>query len=253
MSALDRQMAANRTRTAAWITQQVTPGTTISCDQAMCRALEAAGYPERALSILGPTSQPPLSSTLVIETAWVRSQFGSSMDSAIAPVAITTVGSGQARVSVRLVAPHGATALLNALAAGQRARRENEAALQGGGQMTTSPAASAVLASGRADMRLVVAITYMASLPIDIEAFGNMATGGSARMPLRYADLAESDDAAHLSSKQYVAALKAAVGSVPSPYRPLWAKSIRLRTGVSVLRIDMGVPSPLGWPTGITG
>jgi hypothetical protein len=254
LTPLQRQAALNRTRTTKWIADQVTPGTSIACDQQMCKALAASGYLTRDLHVLGATTAAPLSDSLVIETAAVRGQFGSSLDSAIAPLAIATIGSGPARISIRLVAPDGVAAFRRALAAGQATRRQNEAALPGGGQITTSAAAQADLASGRADMRLVLAIAYLAAaLPVDIVGFGNEAAGASADVPLRFADLSENGHAAHLASKAYVSALLAAEHTVPGPYRPLWAKFVRLSSGVSVLRLDVGAPSPFGVPASPDG
>ena len=229
--------------------QQVSPGTAISCDSQMCTALRTAGFLATALHVLGPTSPPPLGSSLVIETAAVRHQFGSSLDTEIAPAAIASIGSGQAGISIRMIAPHGVAALMQALATGVQARKQNEAALLGGTQITTSGLAGTELASGSADLRLALAITYVAaSLPVDIVEFGTMASGSSSDLPLRFADLAESDQAAHMGSKAYVAALQAALRTVPSQFRPLWAKPVRLSSGVTVLRINVGAPSPLGLP-----
>ncbi len=229
--------------------QQVSPGTAISCDSQMCAALRIAGFLATALHVLGPTSPPPVGASLVVETAAVRNQFGSSLDTEVAPVAVASIGSGQAEISIRMIAPHGVAALRQALAAGAQARKQDEAAVLGLTQITTSGLAGTQLASGSADMRLVLAITSVAaSLPVDVVEFGTMASGASSDLPLRFADLAESDQAAHMSSKAYVAAVLAALRTVPSQYRPLWAKAVRLSSGVTVLRIDVGVPSPLGVP-----
>ena len=243
LTPLQRQAIVNQALAVSWIKQQVTPGTQISCDKQMCSALADAGYLKQDLNTLGPTSSVPASSRLVIDTAAVRSQFGSSLESAISPLALTTVGSGQARISIRLVAPHGPAALKQALAAEQRARQQNEAVLPGG-PIGTSPAARADLTKGSADARLAFAIAYMApSLPVYILEFGNVAKGASSDLPLRYADLAESDSAAHMTSEAYVAALKAAISTLPGQYRPLWVKSVRLSSGKSVLRMEVGAPS----------
>ena len=229
--------------------QQVSPGTAISCDSQMCAALRNAGFLASALHVLGPTSPPPLGASLVVETAAVRQQFGSSLDTEIAPAAIASIGSGPAEISIRMIAPHGVTAFRQALAAGMQTRKQNEAALLGGSRIATSGLGRTELASGSADMRLVLAITYLAAtLPVDIVEFGTMAIGGSPELPLRFADLAETDQAAHMSSSAYVAAMLAALRTVPIQYRPLWAKAVRLSSGVTVLRIDVGAPSPLGLP-----
>jgi hypothetical protein len=240
-----RLAAANRATAADWVMRQVSPGSTIACDKQMCAALAAARYPASHLHVLEPTSSP-VGSTLVIETGAVRQQFGSNLDAEIAPVAITTIGSGPAGISIRMVAPNGAAAFMKQFSAAQHIRQENEAALPGG-SLTTSPSAKTDLASGSVDFRLALAISDLAvGWPVYIVDFGNMATGASRGVPLRVADLSESGQAAHMTSKAYVAAIEGALHKAFAQYGLLWVKSIRLSTGVTVLRIDVGAPSPLG-------
>lgn len=249
LTRLQQQTAVNRARAAAWVKTEVSPGTTIACDKEMCSALAASGLPPSYLHVLGPTSAPPLDTALIIQTAAVRSLFGTTLDTRIAPAVFTTIGSGQAEIAIRAIAPHGVAAYRAALGAGQKARQENEASLLNVNRITRSAAARKTIAAGSADMRLIVAIADVAaSQPVDIIDFGSIATDASSELPLRYADLAENDPAAHMSSNAYLAAMRAALGGLPSPYRPLWINVVRLRSGTSVLRIDEGAPSPLGFP-----
>ena len=55
---LDRPqlVAANQAQTAAWIAQQVSPGTVVSCDPAMCNQLREKGFPAAQLTVLPPAS-----------------------------------------------------------------------------------------------------------------------------------------------------------------------------------------------------
>jgi len=248
VTVLERHMAANRGAAVAWIIAQVTPGTTISCDKQMCSALAARGFPAAYLQVLGPTSPLPVGTNLIIETAAVRSLFGASLDAQAAPAVLTTIGSGQAEIAVRATAPNGVPAYWHALAVGHKARQHNEAALLDlGGRIIPSAAARKTIADGDADMRLIVAITDIAvSLPVDIVDFGTDAAKASADLPLRYADLAETDAAAHMSSTAYAAAVRAALAKVPSQYRPLSTSVVSVR-GVDVLRITVGAPSPPGF------
>jgi hypothetical protein len=53
---------------------------------------------------------------LVVETAAVRALFGSSLDTEWAPAVLAAFGSGEAEITVRVVAANGAAAYLAALA-----------------------------------------------------------------------------------------------------------------------------------------
>ena len=46
-----------------------------------------------------------------------------------------------------------------------------------------------------------------------------------------------------MTSTEYMAALKAAIGAISGQYRPLWVKPVRLSSGTTVLRVDVGAPS----------
>ena len=118
-----RHEAAVRAEAAAWVAQQVSPGVTVSCDQAMCAALAARGFPARDLLALGPVSPDPRHSTVVVETAAVRALFGTSLDLAWAPAVLASFGSGPAGITVRVIASHGAAAYQTVLVADLAARK----------------------------------------------------------------------------------------------------------------------------------
>src|SRR5262249_20500113 len=75
----ERQEASNREHAAAWISQQVSPSAVVACDAAMCQALQERGFPAANLRLLQKSSSYPFSSDVVIDTAAVRSIFGSSL------------------------------------------------------------------------------------------------------------------------------------------------------------------------------
>jgi hypothetical protein len=85
-----------------------------------------------------------------------------------------------------------------------------------------------------------------AKLPIDIVQFGNTAPGADADMPLRYADLAQNDQAAHLAASAYLRSMRADLGLVQAEYRPGSIAAVVLPGGQTVLRIECTGPSPLG-------
>jgi hypothetical protein len=244
--AMQRQEAKVRAQAATWVTQQVSRDDVVSCDQAMCAALTADGFPQRNLIVLGSTSTYPKTSAVVIETAAVRGLFGTSLH-AVAPAVLATFCSGDSLITIRVIAPDGAAAYYKALAQDLAARKATGAALLQVNVITLSPTARKQLIVGRADSRLLLAIAALAAkLPIDIVQFGNTAPGADADMPLRYADLAQNDQAAHLAASAYLRSVRADLDLVQAEYRPASIATVVLPGGQTVLRIECTAPSPLG-------
>ena len=242
-----RQEAAVRQEAVTWIVQQVSQDVTVSCDKAMCAALTAAGFPARELVVLGPTSPDPVPAVLVVETAAVRDLFGSSLAMAWAPAVVASFGSGNSGITVRVVAAHGAAAYQIALNADLAARKTAEAELLNDTQITVSAAARNQLVAGQVDSRLMLALASLAGHePIDILLFGNIGPGASAGIPLRFADLAESDQAAHMGSPAYLRAMRADLSAVPAQARPTRTVTVPSPVGGTVLRVEFTAPSPLG-------
>jgi hypothetical protein len=246
-SALQRLEALNRNRAADWVSQEVSRDAVIACDPQMCAALEAHGFPAGNVRSLAQNASYPLSSSVVIVTAAVRALFGTSLATEYAPEILTTIGSGTAQISIRVIAPHGAATYLDALAADLATRRQDGGALLASSQITTSALAKSQMATGLVDSRLLFAIAALAGEhPIDIVSFGNISAGGSSNLPLRYADLAEDVPAAHMSSAAYVGSMLSILRELPAPYRIAWTLTTSLSSGLLVLRIDVPAPSPLG-------
>jgi hypothetical protein len=236
--------AAMREQAATWVAKQVSHDVMVSCDQTMCAALTADGFPTRELLVLRSTPTYPLTSAVVVETAAVRDMFGTSLH-AYAPAVLASFGSGDSQVTVRVIAPKGATAYYTALSADLAARRAPEADLLQVNVITLSPTARQQLTAGQVDSRLVLAITALATKePIDIVQFGNIGPGGDTDMPLRYADLAQNDPAAHLAGAAYVRSLRTDLGT--GAYRPATIANMVLPGGGAVLRVEFTAPSPLG-------
>ena len=149
--------------------------------------------------LLGPVSPDPNGSNVVVETPAVRSLFGSSLDAAWAPAVLASFGSAADRVTVRVIAPHGVAVYDVLLKADQAARKTAGAALLKDPRISCSSPARAQLAGGLVDSRLLAALAALARhQPISIAGFGDPGPGASAGLPLRSADLAEDDQAAHL-------------------------------------------------------
>jgi hypothetical protein len=231
---------------ATWVTQQVSPHDIVACDRLMCAALAADGFPQRQLLVLGSTSPYPKTSAVVIETAAVRNLFGTSLH-AYAPAVLAAFGSGDSQITIRVIAPDGAAAYDTALGKDLAARKEFAADLLRVNVITLSPTARKQLIAGQADSRLLLAIAALATkLPVDIVQFGNIGAGADADIPLRYADLAQDDQAAHLSASAYEQSMRADLGTVQAGYRPTSIATVVLPGGQTVLRIEFTAPSPLG-------
>ena len=77
--------AAARQQAAAWVATQVSRSSIVACDPVMCSALQAQGVPAAGLLLLGPSSDGPLGSAVVVVTAALRSQFGVRLATVYAP------------------------------------------------------------------------------------------------------------------------------------------------------------------------
>jgi hypothetical protein len=246
LTALQRLEAANRRQAATWVAAEVSHSASVACDPQMCSAIEAAGFPAAEVSVLGPTASYPRSSALVIETASVRGLFGTSLNSQVAPIILTSIGSGPAQIVIRLIAAHGIAAYEHDLRADLLNRKQDGAALVASSHIMTSATARKQMDAGQVDTRLLFAISALAAAdPVDIVGFGNVATGGSADVPLRYADLAEHDPAAAQNPAGYLNSLVGLLRKLPSEWRPVWAKPERLPGGLAVLRVNFSAPTPL--------
>ena len=237
----------SRGQAATWVAQQVSHSDIVSCDPAMCTALAAAGFPAADLRALGPTSPYPVTSAVVVVTPVVNEIFGSSLSVDWAPMVLATFGSGPAQVAVRVIGPHGAAAYRAAVSADLVARETAAAALLEVPGVDASAAARKELMVGQVDSRLLLAISYVAAdQPIDMVDFGNIAPGQDPGVPLRYADLAENDQAGGQVSSAYVRSLIADFRNVNTQSRPASTETEVLPGGQRVLRVEFPAPSPLG-------
>jgi hypothetical protein len=246
-SAAQRQAAAVRDQAAAWVAQQVSRNVIVSCDRKMCAALTAHGFPANKLLVLGSTSPYPRSSAVVIQTAAVKDLFGSSLATAWAPVVLASFQPGAAaEITVRLIAPHGTAAYQSALSADLADRKTTGSSLLNDSRIAVSVTAQKQLMAGQVDSRLLLAIASLATdHPIELVGFGNIAPGGDPDVPLRFADLAENDQSAHLTGAGYVKAMRASLATVNIQFRPA-SRTVTLPGGQTVLRVEFTAPSPLG-------
>jgi hypothetical protein len=194
--------AVARSQAVTWILHQVTRSAYVSCDARVCADLAKGGFPN--LLTLGPDSNDPLGSNLVVATAVIRAQFHDRLASVYAPILIAAFGSGNARIEIREVLPDG-TAEYGAVAAqAARARKNADARLLTNNRFRFSPKARAQLLSGQIDPRLPPLLAIMVhSHPLWIMDFTSQSPGGGPASLLRSVDLAAANPAAHLSAAAY--------------------------------------------------
>ena len=244
---------ATRTSAAAWLARQVTPDAIVACDPVMCSALKAQRIPERNLRFLEPTLPYPLGSAVVVATARVSDQFGSSLSSAYAPEILASFGTGTARITIRVTAPHGAASYLAALKADMHDRMLDRALLLNIKQIRLSATARAQLAAGKVDARLVFTIAHLAQdHQVYVRDFGNFVPGASPGLPLRMVDITETLGTGPMSSAYVRSVILPVLEEQAPPFRPVRVKLTRFTGRQSILRIVFAAPSPLGLrPSGV--
>src|SRR6185312_12860180 len=250
--AATRHEAAVRGQAAAWIAQQVSRGVAVSCDQVMCAALEARGFPARDLLRLGPVSRDPRSSAVVVETGAGRTWFGTSLDRAWAPAVLASFGSGSAGITVRVVASHGAVAYQTALAGDMAAAKAAGARLLADRRISVQTSARSQLTEGLVDLRLLSALTTLSRhMQVSVVGFGNVGPGVSAGVPLRYADLSPTSPTSPASQAagqtqagqtqagqtqaDYARSVRSALSGLDISIRPVRTVSVVLPDGQAVL------------------
>ncbi|HEY1917726.1 MAG TPA: hypothetical protein VGH27_19320 [Streptosporangiaceae bacterium] len=227
---------------AAWVSSQVIATAVVSCDAVMCQALQAHGMNAASLLTLGRAGVSPLSSSIVVDTAAVRSEFGSRLGSRYAPIVLASFGSGSLRIDVRAIAPHGASAYLAAVKADQQDRAASGAQLLRTERITVPPLARRQLDLGQVDTRLLVVLANLAALqPVSVVSFGPAAPGASPGVPLRAADLAVPDGSSG-GAQPMISILRDQTGM----YVPAGIQTLRLTHGRSAVRVEFSAPSPLG-------
>jgi hypothetical protein len=232
---------------AGWVAAQVSRSVVVSCDPVMCHALKAHGIPARDLDVLGPGTAGPLRSQVIVATAAVRREFGSGLSSVYAPAIIASFGSGNARTDVRVIAPGGAAAYRSALSADLASRKAAGAQLLRSPRIRISAAAGKQLLAGHVDSRLLIAIvTISGQIPVSIVAFGDPGPGAGAGSPLRFAELAGTENTHLTGSSSNVAEMLTFLDAQRPPYAPAWAAIARPTSGQPVLRVEFAAPGPLG-------
>ena len=242
----DSQVAI-RGRAAAWVASQVSRASLVSCDQVMCRALEAHRVPAADLLVLRPGAANPLRSSVIVVTAAVTRMIGSGPLDEDAPATLASFGSGDKRISIRMIFAQGAAAYATALRAGLAARKANESWLQSP-RIRMSAAARQQLAAGQVDSRLVLTIANLAYVwPVRILTFGDQAPGASAGIPLRCAEVTVTGGRAGVGLASQARVMSGYVHALEDFYVDARIQAVRLAGGREAVQIGFTAPSPLGW------
>ena len=236
--------AAVRHQAALWVAQQVSGDVVVACDPAMCGALQTAGVAAGRLLVVRPGQGDPLGSEVLLVTAAVRNQFGSRLTSVYAPIVLAAFGSGSARIEVRVVAADGAKAYMAQLAADMAARRSAGAALLHNSSIQVAPAARRELIAGQVDPRLLLmVVTLSHAYPVAVVSFGSQASGASAGVPLRSAEITGAPAPGHRPASMRV--LRHFLNAQRTPYRPATVTTVRLGSRTA-LDVEYPAPSPFG-------
>jgi len=229
---------ADQIRAAAWVTQQVSPGTVLSCDPDMCRLLRRDGFPAARLKTLGPGTRDPLGSAVVVATPAVRNEFGTRLTTDYAPGLIASFGSGSSRVEVRAIAPSGGAGSPAALGAQHATLASAGRQLLLNRTVQAAPSARAALLAGRVDPRLLAVVSVLSSqLTVKLEGFGDAAPGAGPAAPLRSAQLSATSAAGRSAILSFLAAQR-------GTYRPDMMAATHAAGGQPVVALRFDAPAP---------
>jgi hypothetical protein len=175
-----------RNQAASWVAAQVSHADVVACDPLTCAALQQDGFPAADLEQIGDGSGDPLGSSVVVGTLAVRTQLGPRLAQVYAPQVIASFGAGTSLVQVRVTAVGGAAAYLSAERADLQARTTAGRQLAGNKNLRAPSAATAELAAGQVDSRLLITLVALARMyPVQLTGFSDSGPGGSG--PLRLA------------------------------------------------------------------
>ncbi len=244
-SAAAAAAGGDRIQAAAWAAAQISGSAVVGCDPAMCTALRTQGVAAGNLVVIGAGAQSdPLGCNIVVATAAVRGALGARLTRVYAPLVLARFGSGSARIEMRVVAPDGTGAYLQALSADQAARTQAGAQLLANRQLSEAPAARRELAGGRVDTRLLTTIAALANgRRLRILQFGTAGPGADPRVPRPSAEIAAAGPG---PARAELSAVAAFLRAQRSPYLATGISVTRLASGQLVLRVAFGEPGPLG-------
>ena len=252
-----RAAVAIRDEAAAWVAQWISRGSFVACDPAMCADLHAHGMPSWQLTTLTSDAIDPMTSDVVVATPVVRTYFGRRLARVYAPGLLATFGSHGSRVEVRAVVKTGATARYRRqMQANVAARKSVGRALLRNRRISESEHVARLLAAGRADLRILMSLSVLATkMRITILAIGGAAPGAGRGMPLLSADITAGDLPAGNSAVSAAYArvetpsllrwvLNVCLAQIP-PLNPARCQELSSPGGMSFVRFTYAAPTPL--------
>jgi len=236
-----------RDRAADWVATQVGRAGLISCDQAMCQALQTSGVPAADLLVLKRGAADPLHSAVVVVTAAVKQMVGSRRLAADAPAAIASFGSGAARIVVKTIFPRGPAAYASALRNEITDRKTAGTSLLLLGPVTASAVARQDLQGGQVDSRLLLTLAELAvQWPVNIVAFGDRAPGASPGIPFRSADLVVTGAKVSPAPDGEVRLMSDFVHQLGDYFASASIEAVQLASGRRVVQIEFPAPGRFG-------
>ena len=227
--------AAAQQAAARWVTGQVQRSARVGCDEQVCAALAAQGFPHGRLLELGPAGAGARQAAVVVVTPAVR---GENPAAAAADQVLAVFGHGSQRVEIRAAAGTG-----RQLRAGLAARQRQGRLLAGNANLRLTALARRQLLGGQVDPRLSSLIAYLCSQGRTlILAFTDSGPGAGPGVPLRSAVLTGA--AGQGPAAQQLAS------TLPGSTAQFEAPSVsQVRAGSRpALRIEFAAPAPGGAP-----
>jgi hypothetical protein len=242
----DPAIAPNLASAAAWIAQQVAPGTVVACDAQTCAALTASGIPAAQQVQLAVNPQSLSGAGIIVLTPAVRTLLTTTnpgLVNYVTPPVLASFG----QVTVHLVYPAGRAAYQTALSQDVQERIQLGTRLLNSGLVSASSAAESELTAGTVDPRLLLAIQALANQqPIDIVGFGDSGPVAGPGTPFRGVDLAETDISNAMSPTGYVQSMIALLKAHATFPAFASGRQVALPDGQTVVEVVYAAPSPLG-------
>ena len=257
-----QQAAAARNQAATWIMRWVARSAFVACDPVMCQVLSAHGLSPERLVTLAPNSLDPLGSDVVVETAVVRSMFKPRLAPVYAPAVLGRFGSGRARIAIRVTAASGSAARYEQQwRADERARLAACRELLRNANISELGGAERTLEAGNVDSRILATLAPLARMGrLTILKFGGAAPGSSRGMPLLSVDLTAGNAAdgsslvdagySRVEAPELLAKIMTFLGVQRQNLQPASFREVTAPDGLTFIRIDYAVPSPLSVLTG---
>lgn len=237
-------VAASRGQTAGWIAAQVSRAAIVACDPVMCSAIQKDGFPAGNLQPVGPASNDPLPSSVVVATAAVRGQFGSRLSQVYAPLVMASFGSGAARIDIRATAVGSASLYLGELRSDLASRRQIGSQLLRNSRLAVTSSARQQLASGQVDSRLLMTLAALTSARhVQVLSFSDSGPGAAAGVPLRMARFGVLGTGG--GGRAYLQWLQAFLTQQRAQFKAASVRVLRV-AGRTAVDVEFSAPSPPG-------